>query len=440
MPPHHNEQRLCRLLPGTKSPGAHLLIWCGDLTEARDFKIIKKGPMSLDTDPVRRLISNGVKIKKYLHPVKLSSLIFNGVKKIKESPEDPFSFMGVISVTLFVIFIALPFLNIFPGISGNSLSLSEDFSFLAASPEIFSETPAQSHFLKSTNESSAGSPNLLLVGKSSLRAATPPVTVSPQVLGTIVAGSEFENEENVIIEYVVESGDTLSSLAAQFDISLDTILWANDLSRKSALKTGQKLVIPPVSGVIHHVKSKDTVSEIASTYKAKTSEIVALNNLLDENDIYIGDILVIPNGVMPSSPTKTAAAQPPQAPVSSVYFIAPTKGKISQGLHWYNAIDFSNPCGALVFAAAQGTIQRIGYGWNDGYGNYLTILHPNGVVTLYAHLSEISVSSGADVSQGTIIGRIGNTGHTVGATGCHLHFEVRGAQNPFTGYRLGTQF
>jgi len=410
------------------------------LTEIRVFKTIEEGPMSPDEDPIRGLISNGAKIRKYLHPVKLLLRLFNGIKKIKESQKDPFSFMGVISVTLLIIFAILPFLNIFPGINRNSLCLSGEFSFLAASPEIFSENPSQNHFLKSTNEPLAGSPSLLLVGKSSLRAATPPVTASPQVLGAIVTVPEFENEEKVIIEYIVESGDTLSSVAVQFDISLETILWANNLSRKSALKIGQKLVIPPISGVIHHVKSGDTVSEIARTYKGGADEIVAFNDLSDENDIYIGDILIIPNGVMPSSSAKSAATHPPQTPLGSAYFIAPTKGKISQGLHWYNAIDFSNPCGALVFAAAQGTVQRIGYGWNDGYGNYLTILHPNGVVTLYAHLSEISVSSGTDVSQGTIIGRIGNTGYTVGATGCHVHFEVRGAQNPFAGYRLGAQF
>ena len=379
--------------------------------------------MSLYTNLVRGFISSGAKIGKYL-------------KKIKESPKDPFSFMRVISVTLFIIFSVLPFLNSSPGVTGSSFYSSEDLSFLAASPEILSGTPSRDHFLSSADEPLTETPNLLLVGKNSLRAATPPVTVSAQVLGVLAASSDFEGEGKAIREYIVESGDTLSSLAEQFNISLDTILWANDLTRKSSLKIGQKLVIPPVSGVIHHVKSGDTVSEIARIYKAKTSEVVAFNELSDENDIYTGDILVVPGGVIPSLSTKSAV---PQTPVSSVYFIAPVKGKVSQGLHWYNAIDISNSCGTLVFAVAQGTVQRIAYGWNGGYGNYLTILHPNGVVTLYAHLSEISVSSGTNVSQGTIIGRIGNTGRTVGASGCHVHFEVRGAQNPFTGYRIGSQ-
>jgi len=53
------------------------------------------------------------------------------------------------------------------------------------------------------------------------------------------------------------------------------------------------------------------------------------------------------------------------------------------------------------------------------------------VVTLYGHLSVITVKNGGSVNVGEIIGYIGNTGRTRGQTGCHLHFEVRGARNPF---------
>ncbi|MBU0476443.1 M23 family metallopeptidase, partial [Patescibacteria group bacterium] len=62
-----------------------------------------------------------------------------------------------------------------------------------------------------------------------------------------------------------------------------------------------------------------------------------------------------------------------------------------------------------------------------------TIIHPNGVVTLYSHLQSISVKAGEKVSQGQGIGLIGHTGQTIpsGPQGCHLHFEVRGAENPF---------
>ena len=365
------------------------------------------------SNPIRKLLSNGAKIEKYL-------------KKIKESRKDPLSFLGIISITLFIILSVTPFLK--------SLPTKENFSFLAAVPKIFSETRSQDPFLSPANKFLVESPSFLLVEKSSLRAATPPSLISPQVLGALVAGYEPEKAKKAISEYIVESGDTLSSLAARFEISLNTLLWANDLTEKSIIKPGQKLVIPPVSGVIHHVKSGDTLSEIAKTYKGKTEEIVAFNDLSNENDIYIGDILIVPNGVMPPPPAKPQPA-PISVPLVDSQFILPVSSPyiITQGLHWYNAVDLSHSgyaCGKPVFAAAGGTVQKTGY--DRIAGNYVRILHPNGVVTFYGHLSVIAAKNGDKVNVGEIIGYIGNTGYTRGLTGCHLHFEVRGARNPFT--------
>ena len=81
------------------------------------------------------------------------------------------------------------------------------------------------------------------------------------------------------------------------------------------------------------------------------------------------------------------------------------------------------------YAAADGIIISIGSsGWNGGYGNFIKIQHPNGTTTLYAHLSGIDIQQGTSVKQGDFIGKMGATGK---ATGCHLHFEINGAKNPF---------
>jgi murein DD-endopeptidase MepM/ murein hydrolase activator NlpD len=115
------------------------------------------------------------------------------------------------------------------------------------------------------------------------------------------------------------------------------------------------------------------------------------------------------------------------------YFIQPARGTNWGILHAHNAVDIANVCGTSVVASAAGIVtESSGEGnWNGGYGNYVVLEHPNGVKTKYAHLGTVGVSLGDEVRQGDGIGTIGATGHVVGATGCHLHFEVLGAVNPF---------
>jgi murein DD-endopeptidase MepM/ murein hydrolase activator NlpD len=234
-----------------------------------------------------------------------------------------------------------------------------------------------------------------------------------------------EEQRKEIQEYIVEEGDTLFSISQKFGISLETILWANNLDKNSVIKPGQKLIILPVDGILHEVKAGDTLSEIAKKYQAKIEDIISFNELENENDIYIGDILIIPGGKMPLP----KPAPQPLAPLAQGYFICPVAGgcRITQGLHWYNAVDFSNgKCGEPILAAAGGSVLKAG--WQRKAGNYVKILHPNGVVTMYGHLQTIFVSPGEQVFQGQIIGTMGATGR---ATGCHLHFDVFGAKNPF---------
>lgn len=285
--------------------------------------------------------------------------------------------------------------------------------------------------------------DLITIQNSALAAAAPPSTVEPQVLGTLVGVSEeeFAQERGGVVDYIVEEGDTLSSIAEKFGLSLNTLLWANDLSKSSVIQPGQKLVILPVDGLVHHVKKGDTISGIAKLYQAKTSEIVAFNNLSSESDIYIGDILIVPGGKMPvSSPTYVSA--PPQVPVASSYFICPLGSycALTQGLHWYNAVDFKASCGSPVFAAAAGQVLKVALTnstsrWAfGGAGNHITILHPNGTISFYGHLRSFLVSQGQQVSQGQMIATSGGLPGTPGAglsTGCHLHFGLRGARNPF---------
>ncbi len=256
-----------------------------------------------------------------------------------------------------------------------------------------------------------------------------PVQIFPQNLATLQKRKE-------IIEYEVQKGDTISSIAQRFSLSRETILWANNLKENSILKVGQKLIILPVDGTLHQVKKGETLSEIAKFYKADLKEIISFNEIeTNENGepvIYPGEIYVIPGGKMP----KEKKFVQKLSPLPSKFFICPLPPcRITQGLHWYNAVDFSNgKCGEYVLAAASGKVISVKRGWNFGGGNTVKILHPNGTITQYGHLREIFVKVGQEVFQGEPIGTVGGKPGTFGAgisTGCHLHFAVLGAKNPF---------
>lgn len=94
----------------------------------------------------------------------------------------------------------------------------------------------------------------------------------------------------------------------------------------------------------------------------------------------------------------------------------------------HTGIDYACPTGTEILASADGTVTFVG-NLDTGYGKYIRIQHPDGNVTLYAHLSKVFVREGQNVKQGQVIGLSGSTGNS---TGPHLHFEMRGSDGePF---------
>ncbi len=276
-------------------------------------------------------------------------------------------------------------------------------------------------------------PQSIVIEKNSFKSSAPTELVKTRVLGSLAVERELTTREE-IIEYAVEKGDTVSSIAEKFGISVETILWANNLSSNSKIVSGKTLTILPVSGIMHLVGNGESLGYLAERYKTKIAEIKEFNDVSEKGEIFIGDLLVIPGGRMPppSQSSVQYAASKSNILMANSYFICPIPApcSVTQGLHYYNAIDFSNgQCGETVFAAAGGKVQKTGF--HSIAGKYVRILHPNGVVTLYGHFSTVLVSAGQTVLQGQIIGYTGNTGYTIGRTGCHVHFEVRGAPNPF---------
>ncbi|MDD5547939.1 MAG: M23 family metallopeptidase [Candidatus Pacebacteria bacterium] len=228
--------------------------------------------------------------------------------------------------------------------------------------------------------------------------------------------------------YKVQRGDTVSRVAANFGITVNTILWANKNISKGALKLGQELTLLPVSGVLHQVQPEDTLNSIANLYSVAASKIIGANEGLSAFGPEPGETIVIPGG----KPVEGLAYSPFKLPDLPGFFAIPTTGWNWGNVHGFNAVDIANVCGTPIYVSAEGlVIEESAYGWNGGYGEYVVVEHLNGTKTKYAHLQKISVSVGDYLLKGDILGQMGNTGRTDGPTGCHLHFEVRGAKNPF---------
>jgi murein DD-endopeptidase MepM/ murein hydrolase activator NlpD len=134
----------------------------------------------------------------------------------------------------------------------------------------------------------------------------------------------------------------------------------------------------------------------------------------------------------PESPPMTAVAEPAGPITRLIAFDAPVRGYAinspfgmrrlpGEAARRHEGVDIAAPQGTGVYVSAEGAVQRTGYD-PAGYGRFVEIRHPNGMSTLYGHLSRVDVASGEKVETGARIGLVGSTGRS---TGPHLHFEVR---------------
>jgi len=224
-------------------------------------------------------------------------------------------------------------------------------------------------FIVSTEKLGIKTPELLLVEKNSFKSTYPPFTITSKVLGALMGGFDADPDQE-IKEYLVESGDSLSSIAAKFDISIDTIAWANNI-KSYIIQPGDKLVILPISGVMHLVKSGDTIQAIANSYHADEGDIVVFNDLSGRAEIFEGEILIIPNGRMSSSSswvynsglsglsTNDYYGQSHSYPYGQcTYWVAQARAIPS----WGNAIDWINNAQASGYSVCRGRycIPRVG--------------------------------------------------------------------------------
>jgi murein DD-endopeptidase MepM/ murein hydrolase activator NlpD len=233
-----------------------------------------------------------------------------------------------------------------------------------------------------------------------------------------------------IVDYTVEKGDTLSTIADKFGVSTETIRWENNLIGDD-IGVGDVLKILPVTGIAYKVQKGDSVYSIAKKLDTEAQKIVdfPFNDFANAETFTLveGQILIVPDGIKPSEqPTYIRQVYIAQGPisVSGMGFTWPCHGIISQFVSWYHtALDIASGVGTPIVAAHNGIVTGISVGsWDSGYGNNVYITNGD-TQTHYAHMSGVNVSIGQQVTAGsTVIGWIGMTGRT---TGPHLHFELR---------------
>ena len=249
----------------------------------------------------------------------------------------------------------------------------------------------------------------------------PPSLIKTSIFGVTTS---FERKRIHPIEYIVKRGDTLEKIARKFQIKIETILAANDISNPELIRPGMILTILPEDGILYLLSSNDNLETVSEKFQVPSTELVKWN---PEAEFIPGEVVFVPGvqavSYKPNLKNKALARS---------FFICPLTGSctITQGIHPYNAVDISHgKCGEPVLASAGGRVKKVGYSRIGG--NYVLIDHGRGVYTYYGHMSKIIVQKGERVRQGDVIGYTGNTGFTLGPTGCHVHFEVRGATNPF---------
>ena len=248
-------------------------------------------------------------------------------------------------------------------------------------------------------------------------------------------GDFADTTRNTVANYTVQIGDTLSFIASDFGVSINSLIWANNLRDSDSIKPGMELKIPPVSGVIHTVKKGDTVQSIAKKYGVESEKIVDFNGLPKDGALQIGTEIIVPDGKIKQSgyaglPSTVKRFQ--NLPNLGDFFSMPTTGFNWGRIHGRNGVDVANSCGTPIYAAADGQVAIAdASGWNGGFGKYIKIVHGNGTETVYSHATRLIATISEYVTKGQLIALMGSTGRS---TGCHLHFEVHGAKNPLAKY------
>lgn len=252
--------------------------------------------------------------------------------------------------------------------------------------------------------------------------------------------SEVTKEKETNKIYVVQSGDSLSKIAYEYDTTIASIVALNGLKDQNVIiNIDDELIIAVpepdlkirvTKGEIYEedynadpiiipneswYTTREVVHYEGTTGHRERNDVVTI-----ENGIEVKREMIHENVMVESEPAiiERGTIIPPTyiKPINSGRF---TSGYGKRWGRLHKGVDWAVPVGTKIFASSAGTVVRADY--NGSYGYCVLISHPDGRMTRYAHCSKLLVSKGEYVEQGETIALSGNTGRS---TGPHLHFEI----------------
>ena len=222
-------------------------------------------------------------------------------------------------------------------------------------------------------------------------------------------------------DYTVKKGDTVSGIASGAGLrNFGTLLSVNNIDNARRISVGQVLRIPSADGLLYTVKKGETLAGIAAAHNVSVTTLLDAYDLTNET-LSVGQKLFIPGAALSSFELRKALGE---------LFIYPIHGRLTSPFGYrsdpftgarsfHSGVDLAAPTGTSVKATLDGRIAETGF--NRIYGNYVIITHDRGYQSLYGHLSAIYVKRGQYVTQGAVVGAVGNTGYS---TGPHLHLSI----------------
>ena len=264
-------------------------------------------------------------------------------------------------------------------------------------------------------------------------ASLQPIQAAPQPTLSVV-------KDNAYV-HVIESGESLYTIARRYDVTAQAIVQANGFSSPDKIYVGQKIIIPGRPDLL--AAKGPATTKIASiapveapVQAAQPHALVAPSKTAPSKTAAISDPKLVdpetsttpvkPPAAAEPAPQKVAAIEPVMSGADK--FRWPVSGKVitdfitSKG----TGINIDAPEGSAVRAAENGQVIYVGSGV-EGYGVLVLIRHANGYVSAYAHLKTTSVTKGDNVSRGDNIGAVGMTGSV---SRPQLHFELRKGATP----------